>query len=1570
VDNGATITVTTGVATFTIKKSSFNVLDTVDIGGTRVVEPSSSALRGLVLTGPSPTAPYPGNVTCLPDAGGSACTTVYSSANDATSSCTIEENGPVMAVVRCIGTHKDSSGNPYMQFTVRETFYRGRTSVKVTSVLRNANYVNSTDSGGNTFNTAYKGLASYELRLSPNITGPLSYTFANHTATPTTGTLSGTDSAYIYQAKNNWQKQQIDCGAACFNAYTTDTGYAINVAGSNLQTGTEAQPSGGWADVRNSSGAGIQIGVGEIAAWWPKSLEVNGASDTRIGIWPRQNSQAIYQAWPAWSIHDLFLNFHTSILSAADLRVAFLKWQHYLVGRADPAYYNSTGVFPYNLPNATEEAAFYRETWDNAHCINCLTTNPLTTTSATQSDLGTANTTIWPLVAPRYKAWFDGGPSNQEEFRWGNMLKFLRTGQTGRWLEAANFYRFWAEKAIPHADGTSSDDATVNGFRWRNQSNLNIWGRSRVACAGTPMGKGPGENCSTMANATKSFTSWMDELHPHWHGILDYYRMTGDETIKEAILANKDWYLNTNSLQGGATLSGQTGFNILRGTGTQILSASRFGEFLGETGDPDAAGVLANAVTHFNQDIKPDPCVNNYPTGCTMPPLAAYQTGGDPPGVSRVRGIPATRGARFGASCQLPAGNYRGVQPFQMSMVIEGLMALQRAKGSSWADYNLAGDLAYGVSQFMLLETFSDDGGAYYYSNSGTTSSNNLYNGFRYNYRFDLTIQCPDGTSAVAGTTSQFGDGRVYHIFQTPDTTFPQQNVFAPFQAILKTNGALSADELRKLKIAMAWPARYSGGIAGPDMWNYHIADVIQQVREPSRTLQDIPFTVQDLGGGNYRLTFTPPAGTTSLRIKWSPKTIAPSTALLGYNLFTQAFALNPNNYMTWFGANTTTEPVPTPGSAQTFSVNTGTSGLTGANFSVKGYITGSGGTLPPPPPPPPPAPPPPPSTGTAASLVYVSGNNQETSITTHSSGDSHVSWTRQTVNTTYPGAVGYLQIFFDPVSQRTIYYGNVRTSSSIYSTNVFFYDASTNNFTHLGGTGTMSSVCTLDAPTQPGERHPYWQMAIDTKRNLMWMASGVNQACNGNPRGPDSSPREDLYYLKLNPNPALATWRQVTPATPVGRLNAAMAYDSENDVLLLFGQSVDNSHHIYCPTLDPVSLEPTGVLTARQVTAGCSSPDNWTKLTLANGTVTVNGTSVTLESGNPFTNFVAGDSINIAGTFYRVASIADPTHLTLVTSAGTGSKKSFFVMPLAIAQPGLLYDLATRRIILFGGSNQAQTVIYNQIWAYDAAARTWTHKALSTIAPPLAFSSSKTQPQPEMAYDPVHRKIYYHQVAGTGSPADWQYDPVADTWVQLSSIGSGPTRGSAMSYDPSCNCLVTYSNLGGSGTPPDMWVGAISESSSGSSSISPLSNGLVVKVVDASGNPVSGVPVTFTVTSGGGKLTGGVTVLVVNSDALGLASASYTVGAIPGVNLITASSGTLLGSPVTFTASGITEALNPCDVNLDGAVNSLDVNAATNQVLGLVACTNADLNGAGCSVVDLQRIVTAALGGECRTGL
>src|SRR6185437_2861722 len=90
------------------------------------------------------------------------------------------------------------------------------------------------------------------------------------------------------------------------------------------------------------------------------------------------------------------------------------------------------------------------------------------------------------------------------------------------------------------------------------------------------------------------------------------------------------------------------------------------------------------------------------------------------------------------------------------------------------------------------------------------------------------------------------------------------------------------------------------------------------------------------------------------------------------------------------------------------------------------------------------------------------------------------------------------------------------------------------------------------------------------------------------------------------------------------------------------------------------------------------------------------------------------------------------------------------------------------------------------------------------------------------------------------------------------------------------------------------------------------------VIVTDAYGNPVSGVGVTFAVTGGGGSLTGATP----STNGLGVATlGSWTLGTVAGANTMTATSGTLSGSPVPFTATGTA-----------GTPTQMTINAGNNQ--------------------------------------
>jgi hypothetical protein len=112
------------------------------------------------------------------------------------------------------------------------------------------------------------------------------------------------------------------------------------------------------------------------------------------------------------------------------------------------------------------------------------------------------------------------------------------------------------------------------------------------------------------------------------------------------------------------------------------------------------------------------------------------------------------------------------------------------------------------------------------------------------------------------------------------------------------------------------------------------------------------------------------------------------------------------------------------------------------------------------------------------------------------------------------------------------------------------------------------------------------------------------------------------------------------------------------------------------------------------------------------------------------------------------------------------------------------------------------------------------------------------------------------------------------------------------------------------------------------------------VIVRDIGGNPVSGVSVTFAVVSGGGSITGG----SATTDVGGIAAVgSWTLGTQAGSNTITATSGGLTGSPITFSATGVTGAATTIVIN--GGNNQTAVAGSTLPVDASVLVTDAGGN-------------------------
>ncbi len=105
------------------------------------------------------------------------------------------------------------------------------------------------------------------------------------------------------------------------------------------------------------------------------------------------------------------------------------------------------------------------------------------------------------------------------------------------------------------------------------------------------------------------------------------------------------------------------------------------------------------------------------------------------------------------------------------------------------------------------------------------------------------------------------------------------------------------------------------------------------------------------------------------------------------------------------------------------------------------------------------------------------------------------------------------------------------------------------------------------------------------------------------------------------------------------------------------------------------------------------------------------------------------------------------------------------------------------------------------------------------------------------------------------------------------------------------------------------------------------------VIVKDQFGNPVASVSVTFEIATGGGSLTGG----SATTNTSGIATVgSWTLGTIAGSNTLTATSGSLTGSPVTFSATGTAGTAATIAIN-DGNNQSTTVGTAVSTAPSVI---------------------------------
>src|SRR5262249_14538726 len=106
---------------------------------------------------------------------------------------------------------------------------------------------------------------------------------------------------------------------------------------------------------------GVQIASWMLCTSFPQSLDfAGGGNEVRLGLYSAHNPTTVYEAWPAWEIKDVWLNFHAEAESS--LSTSFASFQAPLVGRAPLKQYKDANVFLWRIPDPADEDAFYLAT--------------------------------------------------------------------------------------------------------------------------------------------------------------------------------------------------------------------------------------------------------------------------------------------------------------------------------------------------------------------------------------------------------------------------------------------------------------------------------------------------------------------------------------------------------------------------------------------------------------------------------------------------------------------------------------------------------------------------------------------------------------------------------------------------------------------------------------------------------------------------------------------------------------------------------------------------------------------------------------------------------------------------------------------------------------------------------------------------------------------------------------------------------------------------------------------------------------------------------------------------------
>ena len=316
-----------------------------------------------------------------------------------------------------------------------------------------------------------------------------------------------------------------------------------------------------------------------------------------------------------------------------------------------------------------------------------------------------------------------------------------------------------------------------------------------------------------------------------------------------------------------------------------------------------------------------------------------------------------------------------------------------------------------------------------------------------------------------------------------------------------------------------------------------------------------------------------------------------------------------------------------------------------------------------------------------------------------------------------------------------------------------------------------------------PADRHPVREVAYDSKHGRLWQVGGYYE----------NYTYKDTWYWCLAPSGECAAnqvdhWvRLVTPTNVPGRQEGAITYDSDDDMLVLYGGLATGT-----PQRDTwvLCFEPNA-------SVGCAEAGTWTRIDTIGDAGPRNALTMAYDSVSHQVLLYGGGG-NGTGA-YDTVGIYDPHTKTWRTSANATGPT-----PPATKFPPFVFD-----------PNRALAVLYTGpggLYTYDVATDAW--KLTDVVGGPTPHPPG-SQNSNNLSFDPVD-DVYVYEQSGVGAFETWELrgDAISTPPVGNDDAGATMDAGSDAAPDAGAppaetaeGCACRTSNRSSNG---DTWLAIV----------------------------------------------------------------------------------------------------------------------------------------------------------------